>query len=108
MDTHAPIKTVPLKSSNNFPWIDKSYIGLSNKRDALFNKARKYGSDLDWESYKKIRNKCSSYFHKKKSSYFQNFIESTSVSSKKLWKKLSPYITPNKKSSLISANILHS
>ena len=65
MDTHAPIKTVPLKSSNNFPWIDKSYIGLSNKRDALFNKARKYRSDLDWESYKKIRNKCSSYFHKK-------------------------------------------
>ena len=64
MDTHAPIKTVPLKSSNNFPWIDKAYIGLSNKRDVLF-KAQKYGSGLDLESYKKIRNKCSNYFHKK-------------------------------------------
>ena len=106
MDAHAPYKTVPLKASNNFPWIDKNYIGLSIKRDALYYKATKYGSNLFWENYKKIRNKCSSIFHKNKSSYFKNFIESTSVSSKKLWKKLGPYITPNKKSTLISSQIL--
>ena len=58
MDAHAPYKTVPLKASNNFPWIDKNYIGLSIKRDALYYKATKYGSNLFWENYKKIRNKC--------------------------------------------------
>ena len=79
-----------------------NYIGLSNKRDALYYKATKYGSNLFWENYKKIRNKCSNIFHKNKSAYFQKFIES----SKKLWKKLGPYITPNKKSALIASQIL--
>ena len=35
-----------------------------------------------------------------KSSYFKKNFESTSISSKKLWKKLSPYIAPNKKAKL--------
>ena len=56
-----------------------------------------YRSQSIWQHYKTIRNACTSLFHKSKSSYFKKICESTSISSKKLWKKLSPYIAPNKK-----------
>ena len=58
------IKPVLLKNSNNLPWIDKAYVGLSRKRDALFSKAIKFERDCGcrsetiWQHYKSIRNAC--------------------------------------------------
>ena len=113
IDAHAPLKRVNLKNSNNLPWIDKAYIKLSQYRDALFYKALDFEknfecrSELIWKDYKDTRNACSTLFFKSKSSYFKNFIDSTSVSTKKLWKKLSPFLTPNKKTALIAPKILN-
>ena len=42
IEANAPIKKILLKNSNNLPWIDKAYFGLSRKRDALFSKAIKF------------------------------------------------------------------
>ena len=36
IDSSAALKHVPLKHSNNTPWIDKIFINLSKKRDTLY------------------------------------------------------------------------
>ena len=107
IDNHAPLKEVPLKKSNKIPWIDKAYTCLTKKRDILLNKCNLSYSSVLFEEYKKIRNKCTSLFHSNKSLYFKNFCNNTSTSCKKLWKKLDPYLNPNKKSTLISSVILN-
>ena len=45
-------------------------------------------------------------FYRKKSKYYQQFTKTLTTSSSKLWKKLQPYISPNKKRSINSYFIL--
>ena len=59
------------------------------------------------DQYKIFKKSCINLLYKSKSLYFHNFISNNSVSTKKLWKKLSPFITPNKKFILISSIILN-
>ena len=112
INDHAPLKYVPKKKRNNIPWVDKEYLKKCSKRDKIYyniiNKCKNNTDSFkkEWMLYKKIRNDCSTLFHKKKSSYFSKFIESESVSSKKLWKKLSPHISPNNKPALNPSLIL--
>ena len=107
IDSTAPLKQIPIKKTNNSPWIDKNYVTLVKKRDSLYYKALKLNSELLWREYKNFKNSCSNLFHKNKSLYFKNFINKTSTSVKKFWKKLSPFISPNKKTLLISSVILN-
>lgn len=107
LDSIAKLKHVPSKKSNNSPWIDKEYTMLAKKKDSSYRKAIALSqSKLLWEDFKFYRNKCASLFLRQKSLYFKNFISNTSLSTKKLWKKLAPYISPNKKSVLIASVIL--
>ena len=111
LDSIAKSKQVPSKKSNNSPWIDKSYTSLSKKRDAVYLKAISCKKDIIksqslWSEFKLLRNKCTNLFYGKKAAYFRNFINTNDLSTKKLWKKLSPYISPNKKSTLVAASIL--
>ena len=112
LDSIAKNKQVPSKKSNNSPWIDKSYTSLSKKRDAVYLKAISCkNNDITtskslWSEFKILRNKCTNLFYGKKSSYFKHFINTNELSTKKLWKKLSPYISPNKKSTLVASAIL--
>jgi hypothetical protein len=75
------------------------------KRDRMYRRALK--SRHLWDEYKYLRNSCSKLFYSKKSLYFKSFISSVTTSSRKLWKKLLPYITPNKRTILLSALILN-
>jgi hypothetical protein len=111
IDATARKKQMPPKKSNNCPWLNKSYINLTQKRDIAFKKAihNKENKDLNlfhWTNFKSLRNSCHKLFYRNKSLYFKNFITTTSVCAKKLWKKLSPYLTPNRKTLLIASVIL--
>ena len=109
IDKHAPLKVIPVKKTNAYPWVDSDYLKRCKKRDKIYTKI--IGNLVDcynplWETYKRIRNDCKKMFHQKKSSYFSEFIMSESTSSKKLWKKLAPNLKPNSKPALNSTLIL--
>ena len=91
VQTRPPVKKITIINNDNWA-----------KHTLKFPKTCK----IVWEEYKKCRNQCSSLFLKLKSEYFRDFITTTSISTKKLWKKLAPYTTPNKKSVLVASAIL--
>ena len=96
-----------LRKKTNIPWVDKEYLKKCSKRDKVYYKIiNQPRNEKKWEIYKKLRNACSTLFQKKKAFYFSKFIESESITSKKLWKKLSPHISPNNKPALNPSLIL--
>ena len=63
--------------------------------------------DTDWINFKILRNSFSSLFRKKKSDFYKNIIKSESTSSNKLWRKLDPYLNPNKISKVSPSLIIN-
>ena len=62
----------------------------------IYNKAITSKLEIDWNNFNSFRQSYSKLFRKKKSSFYKNIIRSESTFSKKLWKKLDPYLNPNK------------
>ncbi|MDQ5930176.1 MAG: hypothetical protein QG594_1963 [Bacteroidota bacterium] len=106
IDSKAPLKLVPVKPINRVPWLDKDLVCLGKQRDRLYNKARRSNLRDDWNLYKLVRNTFTSLFKYKKILHFNNFINNTSTSTKKLWNKLSPILNPNRKTSLSPSLIM--
>ena len=102
----APEKNIRLKQVSASPWVDKELICMAKQRSRLYNCALKTKDPTDWKVYTLFRNKYTSIFGKKKIAYFNNFINTTSSTTKIFWKKLSPFINPNKKCSLSPSLIL--
>jgi len=92
----APIKNMQVKTKNLVPWFDKDLVILSKKRNRLYNKAISSKLDNDWLNFKNIRQSFSHLFRLKKSTFYKNIVGNESTSSSKLWRKLDPYLNPNK------------
>lgn len=108
IDSIAPLKSISVKSFNNMPWIDKEFVMMAKKRDSLYARAiRNKNLTQIWEQFKAFRKKCALLYSKNKAIYYNNFINNNSSSSKKFWKKLKPFISPNKKPKIISQLILN-
>ena len=94
------MKKMNVKSRNLVPWFDAQLNSLSKYRDRMYHKAileKQNASFLDfWAKYKLARNKFSKLFRTKKALYYKKIIEHNSKSSKKLWKKLNPYVNQDK------------
>ena len=73
-------------------------ISLSKHKNKLYRLARRSKNQESCNIYKLIRNKLRSTTRIKKSEYFKNFLKENNTSSTVLWKKLDPYINPNKSS----------
>ncbi len=94
---HAPIKSINKKNTRAAPWADKNIINLSKQKKKLYNLARKNKDVNIWLKYKILRNKLRSMSRFKKANYFKTFINESNTSSQSLWRKLDPYLNPNKK-----------
>ena len=108
IDFEAPSKKVMIKPASKVPWMDKELVCLSKQRSRIYHRAKKKKEKKDWDLYKILRNKFTSLFKFKKSTYYISSINDLSTSSKKLWNKLSSYINPNKKSQISPSLILKS
>lgn len=92
----ASIKNMQVKTKNLVPWFDKDLVILSKKRNRLYNKAISSKLDKDWLDFKNTRQSFSHLFRLKKSTFYKNIVRNESTSSRKLWRKLDPYLNPNK------------
>ena len=79
---------------------------LSKKKILYITKQLKVNQHSSGSNSKNFATYVQNLFNKNKTIYFKNFIETTTTSSRKLWKKLDPYISPNKKSVIKSSLIL--
>lgn len=100
MDEIAPIKSINTRIKANSPWYDDELVRFGIKRDRLFNKHIKSGSVEDRRMFTTFRNIFKSLVRKKRATYYSEMIDKLTVSSSKLWKRLSPFLNPNKKAGI--------
>jgi hypothetical protein len=58
------------------------------KRDQMHKRARKSGSSVDWDEYKRLRNLVTSALRKKRRNYFSNKLNETRGNPKAFWDTL--------------------
>ena len=108
----APLKKMNIKHEKQLPFYDKELIYLSRTKDkTYYNMINSDSSDLELHKEKnyvanEAKNKYTAVFKEKKANYIKSFIDSVSVSTKRLWTKMDSLINPNRKTKIISNNIL--
>ena len=108
----APLKKMNIKHEKQLPFYDKELIYLSRTKDkTYYNMINSDSSDLELHKEKiyvanEAKNKYTAAFKEKKANYIKSFIDSVSVSTKRLWTKMDSLINPNRKTKIISNNIL--
>ena len=97
-----PNKTVRIRPSDP-PWLTcyiKRYI---RKRKRAYRKAKQTNSRINWNKFKKLRNKVVSLIRESKQVHIDkisNKLKSDSLSSKNWWSILKTFISPNSKYSV--------
>ena len=88
------------------PWLTSATKKLMNERDSFLRKARKTGSEVDWSTYRRLRNQVSNRIKIEKRRYQRNEIQNDLANPKSFWRALKS-IFPNKerKSSTVQSII---
>ena len=79
------------------PWPDNNLKHKLNERDRVLHKAQKSGKTDDWNSYKKMRNKCNNLLKKSKATYHKNLLRENRLNPKGFWNSVKQ-IFPTKSS----------
>ena len=77
-----------------------------NERDSFLRKARKTGSEVDWSTYRRLRNQVSNRIKIEKRRYQRNEIQDNLANPKSFWRAMKS-VFPNKerKSSTVQSII---
>ena len=94
---HAPIKTKRIEGTS-LHWLDGEILQLMGQRGRAHKIAKRSGSQIHWDSYKKLRNTITNKIRTKKSQYFTSAIEENKSNSPLLWKKLKEVLPKKQKS----------
>ncbi|CAB4043715.1 Hypothetical predicted protein, partial [Paramuricea clavata] len=70
------------------PWLDSTLLRVMRKRHQMHKRARKSGSSVDWDEYKRLRNLVTSALRKKRRNYFSNKLNETRGNPKAFWDTL--------------------
>ena len=102
---HAPIRHKVLRGII-CPWLTSATKKLMNERDSFLRKARKTGSEVDWSTYRRLRNQVSNRIKIEKRRYQRNEIQNNFANPKSFWRAMKS-IFPNKerKSSTVQSII---
>ena len=91
---HAPIRHKVLRGII-CPWLTSATKKLMNERDSFLRKARKTGSEVDWSTYRRLRNQVSNRIKIEKRRYQRNEIQDNLANPKSFWRAMKS-IFPNK------------
>ena len=102
---HAPIRRKMLRGII-CPWLASATKKLMNERDSFLRKARKTGSEVDWSTYRRLRNQVSNRIKVEKRRYQRNEIQDNLANPKSFWRAMKS-VFPNKerKSSTVQSII---
>ena len=87
IDKHAPLieKTV---RGRDTPWLTSDIKEKIRERDYYLRKAKKSGSELDWSSYRRLRNATTALIRKNKANYQREAFQNNSHSPNDFWKEI--------------------
>ena len=91
---HAPIRHKVLREII-CPWLTSATEKLMNERDSFLRKARKTGSEVDWSTYRRLRNQVSNRIKIEKRRYQRNEIQNNLANPKSFWRAMKS-IFPNR------------
>ena len=97
-----PNKTVRIRPSDP-PWLTSYIKRYIRKRKRAYRKAKQTNSRINWNKFKKLRNKVVSLIRESKQAHIDkisNKLKSDSLSSKNWWSILKTFISPNSKFSV--------
>lgn len=98
LDKHAPLRQQTRKENKKRlkPYITKEILESIKQKQALYNFYLKFPTSINWNSFKKHRNKLTHNIKTSKCTYYRNKFMSNSSSSKKKWQTINEIIN-NKK-----------
>ena len=102
---HAPIKTKRIRGTSIGSMA--KFFNLCGTQNRAHRIAKRSGSQIHWDSYKKMRNTITNKIRTKKSEYFTSAIEENKGNSPMLWKKLKEVLPKKQKSIPNSIISLH-
>jgi len=84
---HAPIITKRVKG-NLCPWLTPVIKRTMNNRDQMLRKFRKSKSNFDWDTYKRLRNTCTTLIRNARNEYHQNLLAENRNNPRAFWKAI--------------------
>ena len=84
---HVPIRHKVLRGII-CPWLTSATKKLMNERDSFLRKARKTGSEVDWSTYRRLRNQVSNRIKIEKRRYQRNEIQNNLANPKSFWRAM--------------------
>ena len=100
-DYHAPLKKRRVRGIS-FPWITPELKKLMFQRDKLKKIASKFPTDLNWTSYKHLRNKDNYEIKNAKTNYYNTFFKENSRNVKTTWRGINSLIGKGSNSTKIT------
>ena len=94
-ETHAPLVNKKVRGQC-CPWLTSDLKKLMNERDYYLKKARRSGSEIDWSTYRRLRNQIVNKIKFVKGKYHQNLLHEKVSDPKSFWKVIKT-IFPSKK-----------
>ena len=87
VNKHAPVieKTI---SGRECPWLTSEIKGKIKERDYYLKKARKSKSEIDWSTYRRMRNSVTMMIRKSKANYHRSLFKESVKSPKDFWSKI--------------------
>ena len=87
VNKHAPLveKTV---SGRDCPWLTSEITSHIRERDFYLRQAKRTGTELDWSTYRRMRNKVILIIRKSKANYNRTLFRENIKSPKEFWKKI--------------------
>ena len=97
---HAPIKDMKIREDTP-RWITKDLISEVYQKDFLFNKAKKFPSEANWEAFKKKKNEVKKLLSSAKEEFIKGKLEEHETNPRKFWRTINDIsgIGKNKNSS---------
>ncbi|XP_068734542.1 uncharacterized protein [Montipora capricornis] len=103
---HAPIRHKVLRGII-CPWLTSATKKLMNERDSFLRKARKTGSELEWSTYRRLRNQVTNRIKIEKRHYQRNEIHDNLANPKAFWRATkSIFPSKERKSSIVQSIIM--
>ena len=91
IDKHAPLVEKQVRR-RNCPWLTHEIKGNMNDRDYYLRKARRTGREMDWSTYRRLRNQCNRLIRHSKANYMRNTFAENRNNSKSFWKQVKKII----------------
>ena len=93
---HAPLRTMRVRGSQP-GWMSDQIRSMRKERDKMKRKACKSKLDLDWTSYKQLRNSVTREIALAKQDYFNNLLKTQAQDASKLWSSIRKLIPKKSK-----------